>query len=198
MKYDPANASNAWDLSNLRSWMNSSGGANNAGDTTGFYNSAFTAAEKAKIVVTNVNMHSTGSFIAYNRLLTADWWKTYSTVAGSDTQDNVWVLSGEELFSYFGKSLIATQAELGHDPANYTNAYLKPTDYAYSIGVKVNTGDNGASFIGFGDVWTRSPGAEFSDGLYHGVFLGSTGSLNSGREVARAYGALPVVTVALK
>ncbi len=189
--------SNQWKDSNIRSWMNSTGGTNASGDTVGFYNTAFSADEKAKIALTNVNMNGNTAFLAYNRTKSADWWEYY-TDAGENTSDYVWTLSGEEAFGYFGLSKIATFEQLGHDPKNYTNGYFVPSDYAYAKGVKINTGGNGAAFVGFGDSWTRSQGRGKDDsGNQYGVFWGSTGSLNSGRPVNTAYGALPVVTVKL-
>lgn len=191
-----AGAGNAWATSNIRAWMNSAGGQNSAGDTTGFYNKAFSGADKSKLVQATVPMNSGSSFVAYNRLLASDNWQTYSTT-GTDTQDYVWALSGEEVWTYFGASAIATQAELGWPPSNYTNAYYVPSAWANAQGVKINTGGNGPSFVGFGDAWTRSPGAPTDGTSYYGVFLGSTGSLNSGRPVNTKYGALPVVRVTL-
>jgi hypothetical protein len=176
--------------------LNSKGGQNSSGNRTGFYDAAFNETEKARIILTKVPMNSNATFIAYNRLLKSDRWKYYKTT-GTDTQDYVWALSGEEVFQYFGRSKIATQKELGHDPANYTNAYYRPTHYAMAKGVKINSGGNGASFIGFGDVWTRSPGAPTDGTNCFGVFLGETGSLNSGQPVNTLYGALPVVKVNL-
>ena len=45
-----------WKSSNLRSWLNSRGGVSYKGDTVGFYDAAFTAEEKEKILLTNVRM----------------------------------------------------------------------------------------------------------------------------------------------
>ncbi len=193
-----AKAGNDWENSNLRAWLNSTGGMNIDGDDKGFYDTAFLDAEKEKILLTEVNMESDSQFIAYNRTKSEDWWELYST-QGTSTSDYVWALSGEEAFEYFGPSQIATEKELGHDPANYTNGYFTPTEHAYAEqSVKKNTGGNGASFVGYGDSWTRSPGREPDDkGTSYGVFWGSTGSLNSGRTVDCTYGVLPVITVDL-
>lgn len=188
---------NDWAGSNLRSWLNSAGGQNMTGDTTGFYDAAFTEEEKTKVLLTDVSMQSDSSYIAYNTLLKENWWGDYTT-SGTDTQDYVYALSGEEVFEYFGKSTIATQEELGHDPQNYTNGMSGATPYAVRFGVKTNGGGNGKSYIGYADSWTRSPGAVDESGeLSCGVFLGSVGSLNVGRSVTRTYGARPVITVDL-
>jgi neutral ceramidase len=191
------NDGNEWATSNLRLWLNSKGGKSSSGDTNGFYNSAFSPKEKSNILLTTVSMKSKNKFIAYDRLLSSDWWKYYST-NGENTQDYIWALSGEEVFNYFGKSSIATEKELGHSPDNYTAAYFAPSKFAHSNGVKVNTGGNGPSFVGYGDIWTRSKGADGDGKTYNGVFVGSTGSLNSGRSVTRDYGVLPVIRVRLK
>jgi hypothetical protein len=185
-----------WAESNLRRWLNSQGGENSVGQNKGFLSQAFSSAERKELVKSTVTMDSDQGFVAYNRLLSADWWKHYET-KGKNTQDFVWALSGEEVFNYFGLSDIATQDELGHDPKNYTNGYFIATPYSIAHGVHINEGGNGPSFVGFGDVWTRSKGAPVEDNMYHGVFLGSTGSLNSGRQVTRQYGAVPIIKVAL-
>ena len=59
---------NDWAGSNLRSWLNSAGGQNMTGDTTGFYDAAFTEEEKTKVLLTDVSMQSDSSYIAYNTL----------------------------------------------------------------------------------------------------------------------------------
>ncbi|MDY3765986.1 MAG: DUF6273 domain-containing protein [Lachnospiraceae bacterium] len=193
---------NDWSTSNLRSWMNSNGGQNLQGDTTGFYDAAFTEEEKAKIVLTDVSMNSDSSFIAYNRLVknassSEDYWDYYTTT-GTDTQDYVYALSGEEVFEYFGLSTVATLEELGHNPLYYTDGYTGATGYAVYVGVNTNGGGNGTTYIGYADSWTRSQGAVDETGETScGVFLGSVGSLNVGRSVTRGYGARPVINVTL-
>jgi hypothetical protein len=102
---------NDWSASNLRSWLNSNGGQNLSGDQTGFFNAAFNAAEKARIVATTVSMSSAATFLAYNRLLAENQWQTYRA-GGRDTQDHVWALSGDELFRYFGRTRLDTQKEM--------------------------------------------------------------------------------------
>ena len=193
---------NDWSTSNLRSWLNSTGGQNLLGDTTGFYDAAFTDEEKEKIVLTDVSMNSDSSYIAYNRLVEADlgsedFWDYYTTT-GTDTQDYVYALSGEEVFQYFGLSTVATLEELGYNPEYYTNGYTDATGYAVYVGVATNGGGNGTTYIGYADSWTRSPGAVDETGETScGVFLGSVGSLNVGRSVTRGYGARPVINVTL-
>lgn len=191
--FDPADRSNGWESSNLRNWLNSRGGRDAKGDRRGFLRLAFDARERAMMVPNEMPASAQG-FIAFNKLDAAQPWGRQTTPSPAP-RDLVTVLSGEELFRYFGPSRIATQRELGHDPANYTNAYFRPTRWGIAQGLKANIGHNGASFVGYGDAWTRSPGAQASDGHAYGTFLGSTGSLNIGRSVASPYGALPVISV---
>lgn len=186
---------NEWAESNMRSWLNSRGGENLVGDTTGFYDAAFNLAEKARIVPTLVKMSSNTKYDAYNTLKSSDWWEVYST-HGKDTVDCVFALSAEEVFEYFGPSKVATFEELGHAPTYYTNGMANGTDFAVACGLKTNTGGNGASYIGYADSWTRSPGV-VTDEFSCGTFLGSVGSLNSGRPVTRSYGARPAATIIL-
>ena len=189
---------NEWSHSNLRAWLNSKGGSNASGDTEGFYNMAFNEMEKKQILTSKVAMHSQGKFIAFNRLKKGDNWEYYTTEGDSDTEDKVYALSGEEIFSLFGLSKRARFEELGYDPHNYTGAQAKGTAYAVSMGLKVNDGRNGPSSVGYADYWTRSKGAQDpGKTMSCGVFLGSTGSLNVGRSVTRLYGVRPVIRVKL-
>ena len=189
---------NDWAESNLRSWLNSQGGQELLGDTTGFYDAAFTDEDKEKILLTDVDMHSDSSYWAYNRMVQENWWGEYTTT-GTDTQDYVYALSGEEVFKYFGLSTVATLEELGHDPMYYTGGMCNGTGYALYVGVNANGGGNGKTYIGYVDSWTRSQGAEDPEGKTScGVFLGSVGSLNVGRSVTRGYGARPVINVTLE
>jgi hypothetical protein len=188
-----------WSKSNLRSWLNSQGGQNSSGNTSGFYNAAFNETEKAKIVLTKVSMNSNTTFRALDKSLNlpsgSERWKNWKTT-GTDTQDNVWALSGEEVFKYFGTSKVPTQAQLGHDPANDANTYFRPTRYAIAKGAKFNQGGNGYPYIGYGDSWLRTQGP--MDGAnYTASFLSSTGSIDIGRSVSALEGVQPVITVSL-
>ncbi len=183
---------NDWTRSNLRAWLNSQGGKNAGGDATGFYDTAFTAEEKAKIVPTPLDKLIGAPFGALNPPF-VEKPHLYSTPA-MDTRDPVWVLSGEEAIKYFGPSKLFPGPS--SNGSYFTNATLVPTDYARARGVKVNAGRNGPETVGYGDSWLRTPGA--TDGKeYYGMFLGSGGNLNAHRQVNRAYGALPALTVSL-
>jgi Family of unknown function (DUF6273) len=191
-----ASDSGDWSKSNLRSWLNSKGGQNSSGNTTGFYNAAFNETEKAKIVLTKVSMNSNTTFRALDKSVNLPSgsprrkdWKT----TGTDTQDYVWALSGEEVFKYFGITKIPIQP---NEPANDANTYFHPSYYAIAKGVKVNQGGNGYLYIGYGDSWLRTPGP--TDGTnYTGAFMSSTGTINIGRSGSALEGAQPVVTVNL-
>lgn len=187
---------NDWATSNLRAWLNSRGGSSLYGDTQGFYDRAFSAEEKARIVDTRVEMNPQGSYVAFNKFSMDSPWMTTHTTGSKNTTDKVFALSGEEAFAIFGRSKTATREELGNDPNNYTDGHSKGTSYAVAMGLRVNSGKNGPSSTGFSDYWMRSPGAKDPEGkITCGVFLGSTGSLNVARSVTHPYGVRPVIRV---
>ncbi len=215
-----ASDGNDWKNSNLRSWLNSRGGRNLKGGTTGFYNAAFSEAEKAKINLTRVKMDYSGwpqwdpnldqykyqgthgTYPAYNRTnASPNYWELYTTT-GESTDDYVYAISGEEGFEYFGPT--TCQVVEGWSLVNYFNGYFTPTEYAKAQGAKFNDGHNGAAFRGNGDTWSRSPGRPVDEnGNYYGVFFGATGDFNSGRIVNNiqnntCYGALPMINVSLR
>ncbi len=123
---EDAGLGNDWSTSNLRSWLNSyEGGVDNTGDTTGFYDTAFSDEEKEMIQLSSVSMSSSEKYWAFNTLLkdyTDDaepssdgnqyaygfknilYWEEWSTdlYGYEDTEDYVYALSGEEAFLYFG------------------------------------------------------------------------------------------------
>lgn len=73
--YEEKTGLNSWDSSDLRTWLN--------GD---FYHTAFDEKERESLILTHLTPDcSTG----------ARW-------AGGDTDDNVWILSGADLETYFG------------------------------------------------------------------------------------------------
>ena len=107
---------NNYKESHIRSWLNSN-----------FYNTAFTAAEKARIQTTTVDNSVASTGISPN------------TYACANTSDKVFLLSYSE----------ATKASYGLGTA--TARQLKPSAYAQSQGVNTDT-SNGISFW-----WLRSP-----------------------------------------
>ena len=184
---------NDWMKSNLRAWLNSEGGRNDSGDTIGFYNAAFTAADKARIVATRLDRPVGAPFGAYNGPGVTNAPKAYETPA-STSQDHVWVLSGEEAYKYFGPSKLRSGPS--NDGSVFTNAYFVPSNYARAKGVKINVGGNGPATVGYGDSWIRTPGRT-EGSKYFAIFLSSVGNFNARREVNNVYGVQPAVTVSL-
>jgi hypothetical protein len=184
---------NDWPKSNLRAWLNSVGGRDASGNNTGFYNTAFSAAEKARIVPTRLDRPPGPPFSAYNGPGVTNTPPGYTTPA-TNTQDAVWALSGEEVVKYFGPSKLRSGPSV--DSSTFTNANIVPSDYARARGVKINEGGNGPATVGYGDFWTRTPGRT-EGSKYYAIFVSSIGNFNARREVNLAYGALPVVTVSL-
>lgn len=219
-----------WEGSNVRAWLNSRGGVSFKGDTEGFYDAAFSAEEKEKIVLSYVRMDysdwplwnptldrnrydgATGTYPAYNKVKQRATGLEYPwdllTTYGASTYDYVYLLSGEELFLYFGDpdyALLADACPLWH-PINYTNAYFTCTPYALMQGAKYNGGTQ-VEFFYNADSWLRSPGVVF-DGISYGAFLGTNGDIDTGREVncvqkskddghEITYGVIPLIQVKL-
>ncbi len=221
-----------WETSNVRAWLNSTGGVSFQGDTEGFYDAAFSDEDKEKIVLANVKMDfsewplwdptldrnqydgATGTYPAYNKVkekmtgLEYPW--DLLTTYGTDTEDYVYLLSGEELFLYFGDpdyELLATACPEWHK-ITYTNAYFTCTPYAVAQGAKYNGGTQ-VEFFYNADSWLRSPGVIDDDGICYGVFLGTNGDIDTGREVncvqtshddghEITYGVVPLIQVSLE
>ncbi len=217
---DANKAGNSWKDSNLRSWMNSRGGSSynkgGAGDTAGFYDTAFSVAEKAKIRLTNVRMDysaeikwdpakydtrvngyngTTGTFPAYDRVLFA---QLGSSPNNESNPNSPWVLattSGENTQDYVyaisGEEYFeyfgpAYLAGDGWNLVNYRNGYMTATAYAIAQGSK---NSNTQGMQGLADSWTRSPSSRTdltAGGSAYGVFWSGTGSMNVGREVTNA------------
>ncbi len=110
---------NNYEHSHIRSWLNDN-----------FYNTAFTAAEKARIQTTIVDNSVTST--AYS-----------SSYACANTSDKVFLLSYAEATS-------ATYG-LGTDYASYASRQLKPSAYAQSQGVNTDTSNGNSAW------WLRSP-----------------------------------------
>lgn len=219
-----------WETSNVRAWLNSTGGVSFTGDTDGFYDVAFTDEEKEKIKLSDVRMDysdwplwdasvdeyeydgAEGTYPVYDKMkekltgLTYPW--NLYTTTGTDTQDYVYLLSGEEVFYYFGDPDETLLADNEWNHINYTNAYFTCSDYALAQGAKYNGGTQEAFFYN-ADSWLRSPGIITEDGTCYGVFLGTNGDIDAGREVNNVqesqddgheitYGVIPVIQVSLE
>lgn len=104
--------STTWDKSDIRKWLNSE-----------FYNLAFDEEEKRKIVLTKIYAQENPNH-------------PNNTNIGNDTEDNVFLLSYQEVTKYF---------------QNENDRLLKSTKYAVSKGCYTNASGNVAW-------WTRSAG----------------------------------------
>lgn len=194
-----------WENSNVRSWLNSRGGVSFKGDTEGFYDAAFSDADKEKIILSQVKMNysdwplwnptldryqfdgATGTYPAYNKVKFKVTGSSYPwdllTTTGNDTEDYVYCISGEEVYLYFGDpdfDLVVPACPDWHK-AYYTNAYFTCTPYALAQGAKYNGGAQ-VEFFYNADSWLRSPGV-IVDGVSYGAFLGTNGDIDTGREV---------------
>ena len=140
--YDEGGRGVTWETCTLRAWLNGT-----------FYNAAFSAAEQSQIQTTTV---------------TADKNPEYSTSAGNDTQDRVFLLSVMEAEEYFtsnnNRRCVLT---------DYTIAQGAYTSGSYSVG--------GAATCCW---WLRSPGCisglaayvfYFGSFVYFGGALGDVG-----------------------
>ena len=171
---DTATPAKAWNDSNLRKWLNSEvggidrGTVGNSNQTVnGFLNTAFSAADRAKIANTTTITTDDGTAIVYmgptfgehgpdNSWAAAFQPSPVSVVAG----DKVFALSNSEIWKYFGVSSQATSGNVGDHPvADYTGGVAKPTAYAQAKGCTFNPG-TGVNVIwgGNGTWWTRSAG----------------------------------------
>lgn len=112
-KFHDEEADTTWETSWVRSWLN-----------TEFYNAAFDTEDQAQIVIT---------------LVPADANPQYDTNQGSDTQDQVFLLSINEVNTYF---------------ATVDAAKCEPTTYAISTGTYINYD------IGYCDWWLRTMGSD--------------------------------------
>ena len=108
IKYNAMRSNVIWANSTLRIWLNSN-----------FYNTAFSDTDKRKIVTSTVQESGNSR---------------YKTETGNSTQDNVFILSEDEMLRYF---------------PNKSQRAVQPTPYAVSKGVS-----SGAAWY-----WMRSPGS---------------------------------------
>ena len=161
--YNTTNISITWEKSTIRSWLNGYGASYNTVGTdftsSNFFNTAFTTAERAKIVSSSVPAHANPS---------------YSTSPGNATTDKIFLLSITEANNYF-----ATDAKRQADA----------TRYAVKQGVYVKGSESGKmSYDGtctdihcYAYWWLRSPGynTNYAANVY---FDGSV--INNGNSVS--------------
>lgn len=114
-----------WENCTLRTWLNGV-----------FYITAFSSAERAAILTTNVDNSKNQCY------------RGWSTSGGNNTQDKVFLLSYAEAAQYFGVT---------YNNSN-TKSRVAPTAYAIAQGAIVNSDVETADGTDAGWWWLRSPG----------------------------------------
>lgn len=143
--YNTTNSEVTWETCTLRTWLNST-----------FYNKAFSSAEQAAILTTNVD---NSKYQCYSG---------WSTNGGNNTQDKVFLLSYAEANKYFGVT---------YDNSSNTKSRIAPTAYAIAHGAWTSSYKKTADDIDAGWWWLRSPGYDQK----HAANVdadGSSGNLN--------------------
>lgn len=124
--YNKDYTSVTWETCTLRKWLNGT-----------FYNKAFSSAEQAAILTTNVNNSKSQCYRGWN------------TSGGNNTQDKVFLLSYAEANKYFGVT---------HDTTSNTKSRVAPTAYAIAQGAYTYSSNKTADGTDAGRWWLRSPG----------------------------------------
>ena len=125
-RYNKDNTSVTWETCTLRTWLNGM-----------FYNKAFSSAEQAVILTTNVN---NSKYQCYSG---------WSTNGGNNTQDKVFLLSYAEANKYFGVT---------YDNSSNTKSRVAPTAYAIAQGGWTSPSKKTADGTAAGWWLLRSPG----------------------------------------
>ena len=129
-----------WETCTLRTWLNGT-----------FYNKAFSSAEQAAILTTNVDNSKSQCYSRWN------------TNGGNNTQDKVFLLSYAEANKYFGVT---------YDNNSNTKSRVAPTAYAIAQGTWTDSSYKTADSIYAGWWWLRSPGSIQDSAM--GVFAGGS------------------------
>lgn len=124
--YNKDYTSVTWETCTLRKWLNGT-----------FYNKAFSSAEQAAILTTNVDNSKSQCYIGWN------------TSGGNNTEDKVFLLSYAEANKYFGVT---------HDTTSNTKSRVAPTAYAIAQGTYTYSSNKTADGTDAGRWWLRSPG----------------------------------------
>ena len=124
--YNKDYTSVTWETCTLRKWLNGT-----------FYNKAFSSAEQAAILTTNVDNSKNQCY--------SGW----STSGGNNTQDKVFLLSYAEANKYFGVT---------YDNSSNTKSRVAPTAYAIAQGAWTSSSNKTADSTDAGWWWLRSPG----------------------------------------
>lgn len=125
-RYNKDTTSVTWETCTLRTWLNGT-----------FYNKAFSSAEQAVILTTNVDNSKNQCY--------SGW----STSGGNNTQDKVFLLSYAEANKYFGVT---------YDNSSNTKSRVAPTAYAIAQGAWTSSSNKTADSTDAGWWWLRSPG----------------------------------------
>ena len=143
--YNKDYTSVTWETCTLRTWLNGT-----------FYNKAFSSAEQAAILTTNVDNSKNQCY--------SGW----STNGGKNTQDKVFLLSYAEANKYFGVT---------YNNSSNTKSRVAPTAYAIAQGTGKNSSYKTADGIDAGWWWLRSPGVS----QYDAAYVSTDGSLYANR-----------------
>ena len=138
--YNTDYTSVTWETCTLRTWLNST-----------FYNKAFSSAEQAAILTTNVDNSKNQCY--------SGW----STSSGNNTQDKVFLLSYAEANKYFGVT---------YDNSSNTKSRVAPTAYAIAQGAWTSYSNKTTDSTYAGWWWLRSPGT-YQDYAAIVYFVGS-------------------------
>ena len=124
--YNKDYTSVTWENCTLRKWLNGT-----------FYNKAFSSAEQAAILTTNVDNSKSQCYSGWN------------TSGGNNTEDKVFLLSYAEANKYFGVT---------HDTTSNTKSRVAPTAYAIAQGAYTYYSNKTADGTDAGRWWLRSHG----------------------------------------
>ena len=124
--YNKDYTSVTWETCTLRKWLNGT-----------FYNKAFSSAEQAAILTTNVDNSKSQCYSGWN------------TSGGNNTEDKVFLLSYAEANKYFGVT---------HDTTSNTKSRVAPTAYAIAQGTYTYYSNKTADGTDAGRWWLRSHG----------------------------------------
>lgn len=149
--YNTDHTSVTWETCTLRKWLNGT-----------FYNKAFSSAEQAAILTTDVDNSKNQCYSGWN------------TSGGNNTQDKVFLLSYAEANKYFGVT---------YDNSSNTKSRVAPTAYAIAQGEWTSSSNKTADGTDAGWWWLRSPGysqSRAADVNTDGSLYSSSVSLDSG------------------
>ena len=145
--YNKDNTSVTWETCTLRTWLNST-----------FYNKAFSSAEQAAILTTNVDNSKSQCYSGWN------------ASGGNNTQDKVFLLSYAEANKYFD-----VENWQNNGATDNVKSRVAPTVYAIAQGALTSFFGRTADGTDAGWWWLRS----LSYSQRHAAYVSSDGSLRS-------------------